>query len=91
VKNKLYREKVEFSRLQERSRINFLIDRDSLDSCVLFVKRTLTQYKKCLAWRNPSKIGSKYHYSRNSEYRHQFIGSVLEFKLFLKEVKNVSL
>lgn len=81
-----YRQKVNLVRCKERHRINSLIDRDGLSKAVFFAEKTMIQYLTCLAYKNKTKIGPKYHYSRNSEYRHEFVGSILELKLFLKEV-----
>lgn len=80
-----YRHRVALVRSRERDRLNFVVARDGLTKGIEFAQRTLRQYAACLHYRNRSHVGSKYHFARNKEYRHEFVGSVLELSLFLRK------
>jgi hypothetical protein len=83
-KNNSFTEKVEAIKIKERARIRFVLERDGEDKTIEFIKRMILQYQKCLRYKNPAKTGAKYHYARNNDYLHEFVGSIIEGKSFLE-------
>ncbi len=85
-KSNSFAKKIEIVRVNERLRIRFVLERDGQSKAVKFVEQMITQYQKCLRYKNPAKTGAKYHYARNDDSLHEFVGSILEGKSFLRTV-----
>ena len=71
------------ARKRELDRINFISQRDGINSAIHFAKRTLFLYYSALRFVNKDPSKAKHHFSRSPEYLSEYMGSVMELKKFL--------
>jgi hypothetical protein len=65
----------EYTRRVEKSRVEFLLQRDGAAVTVVWVRRTLAIYRRAVLDRR--------HFAHTSQYRLEFIVSCLEFRRWL--------
>lgn len=79
------RKKLELARGRESKRLQFVLQRDGVEGALQFARKTLTIYQTALRYKSQDPGKPPFHFARSVDFIDEFVGSILEFKHFLRQ------